>query len=76
MANRTLYNVAINNKITIPLGLYIIKNNKPYELQHNVINDAIYVFMNSDDMLEYKEHLDGVPLDKEEVSKLYPEYFI
>ena len=76
MNNRKIYNIFTPEHWLMPLGLYIIKNNKPYELQHNVINDAIYVSINSNDMLEYKEHLDGIPLDKEEVSKLYPEYFI
>ena len=76
MNSRKIYNIFTPEHTTIPIGLYIIRNNKPYELHHNVINNIVYIIINNNDMLEYREHLDGIPLDKEEVSRLYPEYFI
>lgn len=76
MTNRKIYNIFTPSYATKPLDLYIIKNNRPFELYINIINNVIYLYLDRENMLEYNEHLDGIPLDKDEASKLYPEYFI
>lgn len=76
MSNKVAYNIFTTSYATKPLDLYIIKNNRPFELYKNTINNVIYLYLDKENMLEYNEHLDGTPLDKEEAGKLYPEYFI
>ncbi len=56
--------------------MYIIKDNKLYNLVEDVASEDLYVPLNKEQLLVYQEELDGSAISKEEARNKYPEEFI
>ena len=56
--------------------MYVIKDNKLYNLVEDVNSEELYVPIKKDALLVYQAHLDGEPIGLEEAKEKYPEEFI
>jgi hypothetical protein len=56
--------------------LYLDKDGILYNLVDDITSDELYIPINSTELLQYQEHLDGPVLRKDEAVSKYPEMFI
>lgn len=56
--------------------MYIIKDNKLYNLVEETTSEDLYVPLSKEQLLVYQEELDGSAISKQEAISKYPEEFV
>lgn len=56
--------------------MYIIKDNKLYNLVEEITSEDLYVPLSKEQLLVYREELDGSTISKEQAKTIFPEEFV